>query len=276
MAEVEPYFETARAARGTTYVNQEGGDVGGHSTERALFRHVANYLAVADLAKNAGLHDSLLDVGSGTGALAAWVADGLGAELHLVDRDPAVRRVASEAFPRAFVHAELDEVGRATVGVVAAMEVIEHIKPAEQADFVRALLSRVEAGGLLVMSTPDESGYVGGWSGYAPHVGCLTAEGLRSLLTACAPDAVVEVWRLEGDPYHLGPIRRVVQPMANRLWTWVEPVLSPIAHRVVGPAATLADLARTHAGPELAPSVRAVAPSDGVGTGLLGVVHIRA
>ncbi|MPZ74045.1 MAG: methyltransferase domain-containing protein [Nitriliruptorales bacterium] len=274
--EVQPYLEAARTALGRGYVNYEGGDVGGHSTERSLFRHVANYLAAADLAQTAGLHDSVLDVGSGTGALTAWVAGRLGAELHLVDRDPGVRRVALSAFPHAHVHATLDEVPRATVGLVTAMEVIEHISPDEQHTFVTALVSRVEPGGLLVVSTPDESGYTGGSSGYAPHIGCLDAPGLQTVLQNAAPTAQVTVWRLEGDPFHLGRVRRLVQPVANRLWTAVGPLLGPVAHRIAGPAASFADLARTHAGPELAPEVRALPASEGSGTGLVGVVHVGA
>lgn len=272
---MEPYLRLARAARGKEWVNQEGGDVGGHSTERSLFRHVANYLAAVELAERAGLHDSVMDVGSGTGALSAWAANRLGAELHLVDRDDAVRGVALRAFPGIHVHADLEEVPRATVGLVTAMEVIEHLHPSEQQSFAEALVSRVEPGGLLVLSTPDESGYLGGWSGYAPHIGPLTAEALEAVLIAAAPHAEVEVWRLEGAPYHLGPVRRVVQPLANRLWTRVGPLLAPIAHRVVGPAARVADLARSHAGPELTPQVYAVPASQGLGTGLLGVVRVR-
>ena len=277
LREVEPFFEATRQARGSTYVNQEGGDVGGHATQRALFRHVANYLAAAELAEAAGLHDTVLDVGSGTGALAAWVANRAGAELHLVDRDESIRRVAQTAFPHAHVHAELDDVPRAAVGVVTAMEVIEHIAPGQQEDFVEALLRRVEPGGLLVVSTPDESRYLGGWSGYAPHIGPLTAAALHALLAAAAPaGARVQVWRMQGDAFHLGKVRRVIHPLANRLWTRLEPLLAPVTHRLVGPAAKLADVARTHAGPAMAPEVHVVPAGEGEGTGLLGVVSLPA
>ena len=276
LAQVEPYLARARAARGAGYVNHEGGDVGDHSTDRALVRHVANYLAAAELAQDAGLHASLLDVGSGTGALTAWAAERLGAEMHLVDRDPDVRDVALAAFPHAQVHASLEEVPRATVEVVTAMEVIEHIPRAEQAEFTASLVQRVAPGGLLVMSTPDETGYAGGWSGYTPHVGCLDAEKLQALLQDAAPAGEVTVWRLEGDPFHLGRVRRIVQPVANRVWGAVGPVLGPIANRVVGPAASFANLARTHAGPQLAPEVHAVAPAAGEGTGLLATVRVAA
>lgn len=200
----------------------------------------------------------------------------IGAELHLVDRDAGVREVAQVAFPKAQVHAELDEVPRATVGMVTAMEVIEHIAPLEQQQFLTHLASRVEPGGLLVVSTPDESGYVGGWSGYAPHIGCLTAPELEDLLSGAAPTGDVRVWRMQGDAFRLGGIRRFAHPVANRLWTRVGPVLAPVTHRLVGPAAKLADLARTHAGPEMAPEVHVVPASEGAGTGLLGVVAFPA
>ena len=275
--EVEPFLAAARDARGAAYVNQEGGDVGEHSTERSMYRHVANYLAAVELAESFGVKDSILDVGSGTGALGAWVADRIGAELHVVDRDPAVRQVAKAAFPDAHVHATLEEVPRATVGMVTAMEVIEHIAPAEQLAFAEALVNRVEPGGLLVLSTPDESGYLGGWSGYAPHIGTLTGPQLRALLQRAAPaDAAVKVWRMQGDAFHLGKIRRVVHPVANRLWTRLEPALNPITHRLVGPAAKFADLARDAAGPTLAPRVHVVAAEEGDGTGLIGVVAVPA
>ncbi len=272
LREVEPWLSAAAGARGATYVNHEGGDVGGHSTERSLFRHVANYLAVAELGERCGVSDSLLDVGSGTGALAAWVAARLGAELHLVDPDPAVRSVALAAFPHVSVHAELDEVPRRTVGLVAAMEVVEHIPPSDQGAFVEALFARVEPGGLLVLSTPDESGYVGGWSGYAPHVGPVDARRLRDLLSR-ATGSPVRVWRMEGDAFASGPVRRVLQPLANRTWTRLSPALGPVASRLARPAAAVADLARRHAGPDLVPAVRAVAPDRGRGTGLLAVVR---
>ena len=274
---MEPFLQSARDARGAAYVNHEGGDVGAHSTERSLYRHVANYLAAADLARAAGLvAGPVLDVGSGTGALAAWMADRLRAQLHLVDRDDAVRRIARSAFPTAQVHAEIADAPDA-MNLVTGMEVIEHISPAEQEGFVRALLTRLRPGGMLVLSTPDESGYVGGWSGYAPHIGPLTAPALQALLDAAAPaGAQATVWRMEGDAFHLGKVRRVLHPLANRLWTRVEPVVAPVTHRLVGPAAKFADLARTHAGPTMAPKVAIVPAAQGQGTGMLGVVRLPA
>lgn len=270
-----PFLEAANEARGSSYVNHEGGDVAGHSTERSLVRHVANYLAAADVAHRVGVHDALLDVGSGTGGLAAWVADRLGIELHLVDRDPAIRKVAENAFSGVQVHAELNEVRPGTVGLVTAMEVLEHIPHDEQVPFLDALARRVEPGGLLVISTPDESRYLGGWSGYSPHIGVVTAERLRTLLiNAGGAGADVAVWRLEGDPFSLGPVRAVVQPVANRLWGVIGPKIDPLARHLVGPATKIADLSRTHVGGGLVPHVHAVSPTEGRGTGLLGVVRM--
>lgn len=272
LRDVEPFLRAAHSARGDGYVNHEGGDVGGHGTERALHRHVANYLAAAELGERAGLHGRIVDVGSGTGALGAWLADRLDAELHLVDRDASIRRVALAAFPGVRVHAELDEVPSASAALVTAMEVIEHIAYDQQPAFARALFARVAPGGLLVLSTPDESRYAGGWSGYAPHVGPLTARALHDLLAA-ATGGGVRVWRVEGDVFHLGGVRRVVQPIANRAWARLSPLLGPLSERVAGPAAALATLASRHARPHAPPQVRTVAPSAGAGTGLIGVVR---
>ncbi len=272
VADVAAYLHAVEAARGALYLNAEGGDVGGAGTARALLRHVANYLAARDLGLRVARGATMVDVGSGTGALAAWVAAGLGARLHLVDRDPAVRAIATAAFPDVAVHAALSEVAPASAALVTGMEVVEHVAPREQLAFVRALFERVAPGGLLVVSTPDESGYLGGWSGYAPHIGPLDAPALEELLVR-ATGAQVRVWRFEGDAFHLGPVRRVVHPLANRAWTRCAPVVGPLAQRLARPAAALADRSRDVAGPALNPAVRVVPASAGAGTGLLGVVR---
>ncbi len=237
---------------------------------------MANYLAAADLADRFAARGPVVDVGSGTGALAAWVAQRLKAELHLVDRDPAVRAVALRAFPQVRVHAELDEVETASAALVMGMEILEHIPSAEQLGFLRRLFARVEPGGLLVLSTPDESGYLGGWSGYAPHIGPVDAPTLADLLQVATDGAEVRVWRMEGDPYHLGPVRRVAQPVANRVWTRAGPLLGALASHLARPAAGMANLARRYAGPRLAPQVCALPADQGCGTGLIGVARSAA
>jgi hypothetical protein len=276
LTEVATYLDAANAARGDGWANHEGGDVG-HATQRAVARHTSNYLAVAELSRQLGLKGALLDVGSGTGGLAAWVADRLGLELHLVDRDPAVRRVAEASFPGARVHGDLDEVGPHTVALVTAMEVLEHVEHAGQSSFLRRLAARVDAGGLLVVSTPDETRYLGRWSGYAPHIGPVDARRLERLLTdAGGPGADVAVWRLEGDPFHLGKLAAVTQPIGNRVWTVLGPLLRPVTHHLVGPATAIANFSRTHLAGGMTPHVRVVPAAHGIGTGLLGVVRMPA
>jgi SAM-dependent methyltransferase len=198
--------------------NTEGGDVGGSGSRRSLVRHVANYLAAAELVE---LHDvpagHLVDVGAGVGTLTAWLARRLARPAHLVDADPAVRATATRAYPGLLVHADLSHPPLGSAAVVTAMEVIEHIPPAGQHGFVRGLLDLLRPGGLLVVSTPDESSYLGGWSGYAPHVGVLDADGVRDLL-AGESGQHVQVWRMEGEAFTVGPARRVLQPIGNRVW----------------------------------------------------------
>lgn len=267
-----PFLDRAAAARGGAYLNAEGGDVGMHGSHRSVVRHVVHYLAAAELYRATGADGPVLDVGSGVGALAAWMADFLQAPLHLSDHDRRLRAVASEAFPDAAVHADLDDIATGTFGLVTAMEVIEHISPNEHEAFVAALYERLAPGGLLVVSTPDESGYLGGWSGYAPHVGCVDPPGLQRLLTT-ATGAPATVWRLEGDPFTLGPLRRVGEPVVNRLWGWMSARAPGVAVRVGGGAARVAGSGRTRTDAPVPDDVRAVPPEEGAGTGLLGVVR---
>lgn len=284
VAAARPWLTRAAAARGRGFVNVEGGDVGSHGSHRSVVRHVANYLAAAELAEALGLSGRVLDVGSGVGGLGAWLAERLGAELHLVDRDPRVRAVATAAFPAASVHADLDATPPAAL--VTAMEVVEHIRPPEQVGFVAALLNRVAPGGLLVVSTPDETGYLGGWSGYAPHIGPLAADALSAVLQAGAARArlrarpaasasgaalTVEVWRLEGAPFRLGPVRRIAEPIANRVWARLHRRLPALSERLAGLAAAVGPGGRPP--PPVPTDVRAVAPAQGTGSGLLGAVR---
>lgn len=267
-----PFLDRAAQARGAAYLNAEGGDVGMHGSHRSVVRHVVHYLAAAELDRDSGLDGPVLDVGSGVGALAAWMADSLGAELHLVDHDARLLAIATEAFPDTAVYADLDDVATEAFRLVTAMEVIEHLHAADHAEFVGRLYRGVAPGGLLVVSTPDESGYLGGWSGYAPHVGCLDPDGLRGLLRE-ATGQPATVWRLEGDPFSLNITRRVGEPVVNRAWGWVSAHVPGLAVRLGGGAAKVAGTARTRASASVPVDVRAVPPEQGKGTGLLGVVR---
>lgn len=267
-----PFLNRAAAARGAAYVNAEGGDVGMHGSHRSVVRHVTHYLAAAELARTAGLDGPVLDVGSGVGALAAWMADTLGAALHLADHNPRLLAVAADAFPATAVYSDLDDVASGAFRLVTAMEVLEHIHASEHDDFVQALYARVAPGGLLVVSTPDETRYLGGWSGYAPHIGCVDPAGLQRLLTT-ATGQPATVWRLEGEPFDLNLLRRVGEPVVNRVWGWVSAHVPALAVRLGGGAARVAGPARTRAGAAVPDDVRAVPPDEGQGTGLLGVVR---
>lgn len=267
-----PFLDRAARARGAAYVNAEGGDVGMHGSHRSVVRHVVHYLAAAELDRAGGLDGPVLDVGSGVGALAAWMADFLGAELHLADHDPRLLAIAADAFPGTAVYSDLDDVASEAFRLVTAMEVVEHIHGSEHRGFVEALYRRVAPGGLLVVSTPDESGYLGGWSGYAPHVGCLDPAGLDRLLTE-ATGQPATVWRLEGEPFALNVARKIGEPVVNRVWGWVSTHLPGVAVRLGGGAARVAGTARTRADAQVPGDVRAVRPEAGKGTGLLGVVQ---
>jgi 2-polyprenyl-3-methyl-5-hydroxy-6-metoxy-1,4-benzoquinol methylase len=264
------YLKSAAAARANGWVNTDGGDVA-HGTGMSVVRHVANYLGAVSLASSVGLPGAMVDVGAGVGALGAWAAERLGLRLHLVDRDPGVRAVAARAFPEVTVHADLNDLEAGCAALVCGMEVVEHVAPVEQLGFVQALWRLVAPGGLLVVSTPDETGYLGGWSGYAPHIGCLDAPGLRTLLQIATGTEPL-VWRLEGAPFALGPVARVVQPLANRAWARLEAPLGAAAARLAAPAAALAARLTTAADAP-APRVVALPPDAGTGTGLLAAVR---
>lgn len=237
-------------------------------------RHTANYLAAAALAGPAPEGATLIDVGGGVGAFTAWLSERLGAHGTLVDADDDVLRVAGTAFPQIDTAAGMDLVPARSAWLVTAMEVIEHIPPEAQIGFVRGLSELVAPGGTLVLSTPDESRYLGGWSGYSPHVGVLDAHELGELL-AEATGRTPEVWRLEGESFAVRGAERVLLPVANRavgaLRRTAPAVLDQLGHaftRVGG----LLPRSSAPAAPETA---RAVPPSEGQGSGLLAVVRFR-
>jgi SAM-dependent methyltransferase len=276
--EVRPLL--ARAARARSgYVNAQGGDVGATGNARSLVHHVASYVAAADLAATVPVAGPLLDVGSGVGALSVWLATRLGRDLTLVDADPDVRAVAARAFPEAAVLDDLGGFPPAGAAVVTAMEVVEHVARHDQLGFVRALWTRLAPGGILICSTPDETRYAGRWSGYAPHIGSVDAAGLHHLLNAATGEPAA-VWRLDGPAFALGPVRRFLEPLGNRLWARLDDRLPAAARTAAGAAgAAVTGAAVRLRGDEervIPPQLLAVTvrpASDGTGTGLLGAVH---
>lgn len=271
--EAAAFLDRAARARGAAWVNAEGGDVGAHGSLRSVVRHVGHYLAAVELGQARGVAiagAALLDVGSGVGALAAWAADRLGMALHLADHHTAVLAVATTAFPEATVVADLGaRAGWAPL--VTAMEVVEHLPPSEHEAFAALLWRQVAPGGLLVVSTPEETRYPGGWSGYAPHVGCVDAPGLRRLLEH-ASGQPASVWRLEGAPWALPRHRAWLESGLNRAWSLLHDRLPAVADRLGSGAARIAPSYAHMVDGAIPTDVAAVPPSEGTGTGLLGVV----
>lgn len=259
--------------RTTQGTNLEGGDPGHHASPGLLVRHTANYLLAADVADPVMADGPLVDVGSGVGAFSVWLARRLERPVHLVDHDPQVLRLARRSFADVQVHAELDEAPQGAV--VTAMEVLEHLRYRDQHDFVAALFAKVAPGGVLVCSTPDERRYLGGWSGYAPHIGVLDAASLRTLLEG-ATGHPAAVWRVEGPGFGLGPVQRVAEPVANRAWAlaqrWTPRLTDQLAGAVGGRRRDRTD--GFHPAPPCdAFVVTAAEDPAGRGTGLIAAVR---
>jgi len=220
--------------RERTHRNFDGGDAGHQWDHGLVVRHAVNYAVAVQLLGSVSDPGALVDVGAGAGGFAVWAARALGRDLVVVDQDAGHRDLAGRAFPHVGVHASVDEVSPAPA--VVCMEVVEHVPRGEQAGFVGDLGALVRPGGRLVMSTPDESGYWRGWSGYPPHIATLDADGLGSLLTRSLPGWTVEVMRIGGPGFGLSRVARYGVPVANRAWGALESrapnVTSELAYRL--------------------------------------------
>lgn len=252
--------------------NAQGGDLGAHGDPRLLARHLGHYLAAAELVADRDAA-TLLDVGSGVGGFAAWLGQRAGLRVRLVDHDPGALAAARRRYPAVEeAHTDLGEAGRADL--VTAMEVLEHVPPGRQPAFLRDLLDRVTDGGLLVLSTPDESQYPLGWSGYAPHVGCVTAAQLAALLgpaVAARGARRAELWRVIGGPYDVAFARRWLEAVGNRAWTQVRTHASGLTARLEDRTSSAPATTDTPADLDL---VRVVPARQGRGGSLLAVVEV--
>lgn len=250
--------------------NDQGGDPGHHGSPDLVVRHTVNYLLAADIAENVTAQGPLLDVGSGIGVFSMWLARRLERSLHLADHDPAVLALAHRTFPDITVHSDLAHAP--DVPMVTAMEVIEHVHYREQTAFVRELMAHVEPGGVFVCSTPDERRYIGGWSGYQPHVGTLDFTSLGTLLRN-ATGLPVHMWRIGGPGFTLSALQRVGEPLANRVWGFAQRRAPELTGRVAG-GVGVRRRARSNAfAPAPADELFTVTTDvDGLGTGLLAAV----
>jgi 2-polyprenyl-3-methyl-5-hydroxy-6-metoxy-1,4-benzoquinol methylase len=250
--------------------NADGGDAGHQWDEGLVRRHAVNYAVAVHEALAVDLPGPLLDVGAGAGAFSVWAAATLDRPLVLVDRDASHRDLASRAFDHVDVRAEITDVDPAPV--VLCMEVLEHMPAAEHAPFVESLASVVRPGGLLALSTPDESGYWRGWSGYLPHIGTVDATRLAVLLDRVLAGWAVEVLRVDGPGFDLSTVGRYGIPVANRLWNALQTALPRVAHEMTYRAHQVGKRRAVPAPPD--PADFHVGPAtQGTGTGLVAIAR---
>lgn len=255
-----------REVRERTHRNFDGGDAGHQWDQGLVLRHAVNYAVAVEYAAAVIEDGAVVDVGAGAGGFSVWAAGVLGRPLVIVDQDAGHRELASRAFGDVAVHAAMADVEAAPV--VLCMEVIEHVRRRDQAGFAAQLGALVRPGGVLVMSTPDESGYLGGWSGYAPHVATLDAAGLGALLRVALPGWQVDVVRVDGPGFELSTLGRVGVPVANRVWSVLDTRLPRVTHELAYRVNRLGNHRTAPPSPD--PSAFCVGPADiGEGTGLI-------
>jgi len=256
--------------------NTHGGDPGLHRNRSTVVRHAVNYLVAARAGAAAcadGLEGPVVDVGAGTAAFSPLLAERLGRPLVLVDVDVRHTALAAAAFPQAATHTDLADAPDGAV--VTASEVVEHLVPADQVGFVASMAARTLPGGALVLTTPDESGYLGGWSGYAPHVGPVDAGGLARVVAEGTGGWPVRVLRIGGPTFTLTRGGALVQGVANRVWTRASGLVAPLEGAATGLLHRLTrDRPPADVPAEGSWTVTEVGPGDGgwrAGTGLVAV-----
>jgi len=277
LAAAYPALQAAQArleaARTRADRNTQGGDAAQQWNPGLVLHHAVSYWlatrAAAYVLEGRDLPGPLLDVGAGAGAFSVWAAGLLERPLVVAEPDPDHRRLAGRAFSEATVVADIADAPPAPI--VVAMEVIEHIPRTDQRAFLAAFCGRVLPGGVAILSTPDESGFPGGWSGYAPHIGQVTAGQLLALLGAVT-DWPAAVYRIHGPGFKLGALSRRTIPAVNRAWTGMQ-------QHLPGPASFFMRLSarfgkRRSRVAHVDDAAFTVTPaSEGDGTGLIAVVR---
>lgn len=252
--------------RERTHRNFDGGDAGHQWDHSLVVRHAVNYAVAVHLLDAVSAPGVLVDVGAGAGGFAVWAATALGRDLVVVDQDAGHRELAGRAFPHISVCASMGEV--APSPAVVCMEVVEHVPRGEQARFVRDLGALVTPGGGLVVSTPDESGYWRGWSGYPPHIATLDGDALGRLLLGSLPGWDVAVMRIGGPGFGMSPLARYGVPAANRAWGVLESRTPRLTHELAYRLNQLSQR-RSDPPPPQPGSFTVTSPAAGPGTGLV-------
>jgi hypothetical protein len=104
----------------------------------------------------------------------------------------------------------------------------------------------------------------------------LDPASLRTLLHN-ASGAPVDLWRIDGPGFRLGPVQRIGEPIVNRVWGAAQARVPGLADRIAGGIGRRRRGSGEAFGPGPRDDAFTVTPagaSDGPGTGLLAVVHV--
>ena len=204
------------------YINRPRARLGLRANEwyetdpRSLLFSLARYEFVAKMLSGS---ERVLEVGCGDAWGTRLVQQEVG-RVTAVDFDPVfVRDVIerqSEAWPLdVYVHDILRGPVTTWEGTlfhaVYALDVLEHIAPADEALFMRNLIDSIEPGGMLILGTPSKESQAYASAGSrAGHVNCKTGEEFLALMKQyCDP---VFTWSMNDTAVYPG-----FSPMARYL-----------------------------------------------------------
>jgi 2-polyprenyl-3-methyl-5-hydroxy-6-metoxy-1,4-benzoquinol methylase len=141
---------------------RSSGHFRGHRVHCAPGTHEA---AVALLMKHVTPGPGVLDLGSGSGALLARLADAGFSDLHGAKRDlevfgtPETPGPDGASFAERDLNADFERHYTRRFALVVSSEVIEHLESPR--DFLRRVRGLIEPGGHLLLTTPNVANWVG-------------------------------------------------------------------------------------------------------------------